>query len=143
MITFSARVKVNTKEVMDKASNASHKRIGLCATTVEREAKILCSKGGGKASPPQKREVQYYYGEPLNRWVRASPAGAPPYSQTSGLKNSITWEYLGRFVAAIGPTVLYGKFLEYGTRKMAQRPFMRPALRQAADKFADLFRGLI
>ena len=34
------------------------------------------------------------------------------------------------------------KFVEFGTVKMAPRPYMRPAVRKVAPQFPDLFRNL-
>lgn len=36
----------------------------------------------------------------------------------------------------VGPSVLYGKFVEFGTRRMGARPFMRPAAEQVLPGFA-------
>src|SRR4051812_27814699 len=36
-----------------------------------------------------------------------------------------------------GPSVLYGKFVEFGTRRMGARPYMRPAAEQVLPGFAD------
>ena len=36
----------------------------------------------------------------------------------------------------VGPSVLYGKFVEFGTRHMGARPYMRPAAEQVLPKFA-------
>jgi hypothetical protein len=33
--------------------------------------------------------------------------------------------------------VLYGKFVEFGTRRMGARPYMRPAAEQVLPGFAD------
>lgn len=42
----------------------------------------------------------------------------------------------GGLSAVIGPSVLYGKFIEFGTRHMAARPYMRPAAEAVLPKFA-------
>lgn len=42
----------------------------------------------------------------------------------------------GGLTALVGPSVLYGKFVEFGTRHMAARPFMRPAAEQVLPGFA-------
>lgn len=36
----------------------------------------------------------------------------------------------------VGPSVLYGKFVEFGTRRMGARPYMRPAAEQVLPGFA-------
>lgn len=42
----------------------------------------------------------------------------------------------GGLTGIVGPSVLYGKFVEFGTRRMGARPFMRPAAEQVLPKFA-------
>jgi HK97 gp10 family phage protein len=39
--------------------------------------------------------------------------------------------------ATVGPSVEYGKFVEFGTRRMGARPYMRPAAEQELPKFVD------
>lgn len=60
---------------------------------------------------------------------QASAPGEPPASDTGRLVNSIRTEY---DAAALQGTVIasteYAAALEYGTRRMAARPYMRPAL---------------
>lgn len=47
---------------------------------------------------------------------------------TGTLRRSITVRRTaGGLTALIGPSVLYGKFVEFGTRRMGARPYMRPA----------------
>lgn len=43
----------------------------------------------------------------------------------------------GGLTGIVGPSVLYGKFVEFGTRRMAARAYMRPAAEQVLPKFAD------
>lgn len=43
----------------------------------------------------------------------------------------------GGLTGLIGPSVLYGKFVEFGTRRMGARPYMRPAAEAVLPKFAD------
>lgn len=43
----------------------------------------------------------------------------------------------GGLTGIVGPSVLYGKFVEFGTRRMAARPYMRPAAEAVLPKFAQ------
>lgn len=58
----------------------------------------------------------------------ASAPGSPPATDSGRLRSSITHE-IGRdvdgLVARVGTNVKYAVYLEFGTRKMAARPFMR------------------
>ena len=59
---------------------------------------------------------------------RASAPGDPPASDTGRLLGSIEMVLLdGGLAAEIGTALDYGRFLEFGTSKMAARPFLRPA----------------
>ena len=72
--------------------------------------------------------------------VRRSAAGEPPAVDTSYLVNNI---FLDVDADGLGATVEsranYSSFLEFGTSKMAARPFMQPALvknrRQIKNKY--------
>ena len=62
-----------------------------------------------------------------------SRPGQPPAVQIGNLRRSITVDVGRDFdgnVARVGPgrEAPYGKFLEFGTRKIKPRPFLRPAL---------------
>jgi HK97 gp10 family phage protein len=43
----------------------------------------------------------------------------------------------GGLTGIVGPSVLYGKFVEFPTRRMAARPYMRPAAEAVLPRFAD------
>lgn len=58
----------------------------------------------------------------------------PPHSQTGTLKASIGWDRTPptagmAIVRKVGPTVLYGYYLEEGTRKMWARPYIKSTFR--------------
>ena len=43
----------------------------------------------------------------------------------------------------VGPSVFYGKFIEFGTRRMGARPFMRPAAEAVLPGFAARIKAVI
>ena len=62
----------------------------------------------------------------------ASAPGEPPATDMGALANSFVTRKGGKgkdwAEAETGPTVEYGAALEYGTSRMAPRPYMRPGL---------------
>lgn len=61
-----------------------------------------------------------------------SPVGSPPGVDTGNLKNSVVAVRRGKgWAVIIGAD--YGADLEYGTRKMPARPFVRPAVRRVVN----------
>lgn len=72
-----------------------------------------------------------------------SAPGEPPHRRHGRLRRSITHEVQrGRVsILRVGTNLKYAKFLELGTRKMAARPFLRPALRRAKRDIGRILRG--
>ena len=73
-----------------------------------------------------------------------SAPGSPPNVQTGSLRASI--DYTVQRVPAgveglLSSSSPYAQFLEFGTRKMAARPFMRPALAAASGQINRLLGG--
>lgn len=70
-----------------------------------------------------------------------SAPGQPPRKRTGTLQKSVSfetsWMNLGEpvYLVRVGTNVPYGRFLEYGTRKMAARPWLRPGLREYLPTF--------
>ncbi len=54
--------------------------------------------------------------------------------RTGALRNSITVDF-GVGEAWIGPHMPYAAYVEYGTRRMAARPYLYPAFEQEKPKF--------
>lgn len=66
-----------------------------------------------------------------------SPKGQPPGVDTGALVNSIIVEPQGRDTWILHDGVEYGVFLEYGTVKMAARPFFLPAIEYIVTTIPD------
>ena len=83
--------------------------------------------------------------EALNRLAEHVTAGAKrrsPYKTGNNRKN-IDWDAPRGGVRRIGPTSGYGGFLEVGTRYMAARPYIRPALEDVKRRAATILKGLV
>ena len=124
MTRVSTRV-VRKKRMLDKyekgALNGIRRAVALGAVNVQREAVKSIQEGG-------KSGVVYQKYNP-RRVHQASAAGEPPASDTSLLASNISLDIdpdgLG---ASVDSRADYSSFLEFGTSKMAARPFMQPAL---------------
>ena len=68
---------------------------------------------------------------------RASAPGQAPATDTGRLVSSISQERTGHAEAEVGSTVEYSKFLEFGTRDMDERPWLRPAVKKAGKNFEE------
>lgn len=65
--------------------------------------------------------------------------------KTGALRNSINStfeESYNDFVAEVGPEVHYGVHLEFGTERMAPRPFLRPAYEEVEPGFIEALRQI-
>lgn len=80
-----------------------------------------------QAQSPGEPYVRYKNGR--RRTGVASQAGSPPNTDTGNLVRSITVERYGKFEVTVGSreSAPYGKYLEYGTSRMAARPWLMPA----------------
>jgi HK97 gp10 family phage protein len=71
---------------------------------------------------------------------RASAPDEAPASDTGRLVNSIRTDYrLAELTGIVSASTAYAAYLEYGTSRMAPRPYMRPAL---ASRRAAIEAGL-
>lgn len=140
MIKTSFKYKLNPQLVVGKTQEGASRAVAKVAHLVEREAKKLVNIGGGRG---KKGAPNNYYHSLLQRWVKGSAPGQPPHKQTAALQSSIRVEMVGVLTALVGPSVRYGRWLEFGTKRMAARPFMRPALAKTVGQFPQFFKGII
>ena len=71
------------------------------------------------------------------RLYRASAPGEPPANRTGGYANSFQPRYRNN-EGIIGTKDKRGPWLEFGTRRMAARPHLRPALAGAARRLKSI-----
>lgn len=74
---------------------------------------------------------------------RASAPGESPAVDTGALKNSIAVEMDTPVRAIVSVGAEYGLYLELGTRRMAARPFLRPAVDAVRDAFVQAMRKVV
>lgn len=79
------------------------------------------------------------------REVRApSQPGQPPHRVTGRLASSVGHLIEPDGLAGIvGTNVVYGRYLELGTHKMAARPWLRPAVDRLKMRAEELFRRVL
>lgn len=74
-------------------------------------------------------------------WQGSAP-GEPPRKRTGTLQKSVASEVsisADELVIRVGSNVPYARFLEYGTRKMPARPWLRPGLAEMEDRLTRDF----
>ena len=68
------------------------------------------------------------------RTYKASAPGEAPARRFGTLNDSIQVEFISKCHRRVGTNLDYAKSLELGTKKMAARPYLRPALDRAVSK---------
>lgn len=100
----------------------------VMATAMQVEANMKTSMSG------QKSGIIYQRGGKAHQ---ASAPGEPPAIDTGNLVNSVFSEKSGPGQAVVGASAEYAEYLEFGTSKMAARPFLRPALEKVREFFTS------
>lgn len=65
----------------------------------------------------------------------ASAPGQPPAMDTGNLTNSISMQMIGPLQGRVNINAEYAAYLEYGTVRMAARPYLQPAIDQTRQDF--------
>lgn len=126
------KLKFHTKKVVKSIEDAASKKM-LEATNVVRTAvleKLSGSRSGRTYRVPGTR-----------RTYTASSPGQPPAQATAQLRQTIqtSVEGVGRtLVGKVGTPLDYGKFLEFGTRNMGARPWLRKSFLESIDKVKSI-----
>lgn len=74
--------------------------------------------------------------------IKRSAVGSAPVD-TGFLKSNINTSYPSDLKAEIKAGATYAGYVEYGTRKMAAQPFMRPAIEKQQSKMQKDFRDAV
>lgn len=120
------------KEVEDGASRLIRK------ITLDTEGAIKRNMASAKHGKQYARGAsRTKTGKPVKRrrYHRASAPGEAPAIDTGHLVNSIRSTFPTKLKGVLNIGAAYASFLEFGTRKMAARPFIEPA-------FAGVLRAL-
>lgn len=72
-----------------------------------------------------------------------SAPGQPPHVDTGNLRNSIRFGLTGEASGEVAVGAEYAEFLEFGTSRMAPRPFMTPAVDRVAGKLEAIGAELV
>ena len=121
------------------------KRINADAEKIERDSVFLTAnaiknhavKSIQEVSKGEYKNYQKQGGGTGKRWFSA--AGDAPNTDTGTLQRSINIEPLQpQKTMYVGVNADYGVWLEFGTRNMAPRPFMQPAIDANEDTLRDI-----
>lgn len=85
------------------------------------------------------RSGRTYYVPGTKKKYTASAPGEPPAQATSKLRQSIK-ALIEDGIGKVGTNLDYGRMLEFGTRKMKPRPWLRISLEKTRDKIRQIFR---
>jgi len=149
MIKMKSSTWMDVKGVVKAVHQAQVKPLFNAGLLVERSAKESMNIGAGRkvyvtghtrktGEKGAKRRRKKIIWEP-------SKPGEVPRVRRGDLRSSISTAPTDRKTVVVGPTsppAPYGQHLEFGTRKMAARPFMRPALMRTKTAFAALWKNL-
>lgn len=78
------------------------------------------------------------------RLYTASAPGEAPAQATAGLRQSVETKIEGKgmeVIGTVGTDLEYGRPLEFGTKRMAARPWLKPSFEKAIPKIKAIFGG--
>ena len=138
-----ARVKVKVVRQNSRHDSAIKDYTADMRRLVGRAANLVRNTAVTSINQGSKSGVIYEKYNP-RRTHKASAAGEPPATDTGFLVNNIFTNIdadgLG---ASVESRANYSSFLEFGTSKMAARPFMQPALEENKPRIRRLERQMV
>lgn len=129
---LNAEIVRSVKKASEDMRGYIRQKIGVSAraeTPGSRRTRVRNAKAKGRAFAAHR--------------YQASAPGEPPRKRTGTLQKSIAYEVKGEgdtVVARIGTPVDYGRFLEFGTKRMAARPYLASSLAERRDRFFAVIR---
>lgn len=119
-----------------------NKSLARISSKFESEATALVNRTAQNIRNTAVRSIQktsgigtYYKKSQPNRMHIASAPGQPPNTDTGRLAGSIRTVETDTPTAYVDALADYAAHLEFGTRNMAARPFMTPAVEAEREKF--------
>lgn len=139
-VRMFSKVTVFDKELQAAIEQAAEAPLHEAAKLVRDEAKESI-----KNEPPQQIVKVEGVTPTGGRFVRLrrrpvkSEPGGPPFSRSGNLRANIV--AIRNFVG-VTRAAFYGRFVEFGTRRAAARPFLRPALERMRPVIAPLLKDM-
>jgi hypothetical protein len=112
----------------------------VVSAIVRKTAKDLQADAQDSMKGP--KHGRFYRSSKTGKPHRASAPGEAPAVDIGNLKGSISVEMEKPTLAIVAVGANYGVTLEYGSRKIAPRPYMRPAAEKARPAFIEALRKL-
>ena len=123
----------NFQDVIQKMHGTSYQRMEEAVNEV-RNHTLLKLTG--------KRTGRTYFVPGTKKTYTASAPGEPPAQVTAELRQSVKTAIefnSGRLIGAVGTDKKKGPMLEFGTRKMAPRPWLRKSFEESNGKLREIF----
>ena len=133
MIKLKSRVVYNRLPELALGMHANAERV-VRSSTLELEAEVKESMSESKSGRSYKRGDSFH---------QASAPGQAPAIDTGVLVNLIQSEFPKSLLGVVYTNVFYGPILEFGSIKMAERPFMRPAAQKIWPEFLQKMTEVI
>src|SRR4051794_16695947 len=115
-------------KALDAVPGKTERAVRATAMRVEGTAKERIQR------PPKTGRLYRTYNK--RKLHRASAPGESPATDSGTLASRVFHDVqAGGFEASVFSDVNYAGMLEFGTRRMAPRPYLAPALREHADNF--------
>lgn len=116
------------KEAKDEIDKAKKMKMEEASILI-RNATVKKLTGGGSG--------RSYRVPGTNIFYTASSPGQPPAVMVGDLRQSIQWKFEGD-TAYVGSELEKSKHLEFGTKNMSARPFLKPAFEEEVDNIARI-----
>lgn len=129
-VTGMAKLEKAVGKLADAFEDGRNKAVQESTLAIHREALVLIQDNADGAS-------QIRYGP--KRVVNVSKPGDPPNTDTGRLVQSIKFDFPEDGIGLVGSNLNYAKDLEFGTSKMAARPWLSTAVANTAKQVDKIF----
>ena len=127
---------MHTDKVLKSIEDAGSQRMYAAVTLVRNT--VLETLSGSRAG-------ETYFVPGTSRTYQASRPGEPPATATGSLRQSVETSVESEgfmIIGRVGTKQKHGKYLEKGTSRMDERPWLRPSFVKASDGVEQIFGGL-
>ena len=131
MLRIKIELKRNLNKVIDALDNIAGQRMAEACIHVQNKTKEKLSG---------KRTGRVYRVPGTKKTYTASAPGEPPAVMTGQLRTSIKYRIVGdmKVTGEVGSKLKKAPMLEFGTKKMKPRPFLRPTFQEELPKIKEI-----